>query len=110
MQCSGSRIHSHATRSPHVCGKLLFKSLHFGSKHKAGMRQDSPKHAVQLGFDLTVQPGQVYEWDSHPSSNVRRMCTGFPATTVRGGTSRVTTLPAPTIEYSPIVTPQRMVQ
>lgn len=34
---------------------------------------------------------------------------GFPATTENGGTSRVTTLPAPTIASSPMVTPQRIV-
>src|SRR5256885_11125407 len=34
---------------------------------------------------------------------------GLPATIVRGGTSRVTTLPAPTMACSPISTPQRIV-
>ncbi|KAI8851904.1 hypothetical protein BC829DRAFT_386272 [Chytridium lagenaria] len=33
------------------------------------------------------------------------MRAGFPATTVRGGTSLVTTLPAPITAPSPIVTP-----
>ena len=34
---------------------------------------------------------------------------GFPATMELSGTSLVTTLPAPTIEFSPIVTPGRIV-
>ena len=34
---------------------------------------------------------------------------GFPATTVLSGTSFVTTLPAPTMEFSPMVTPGRIV-
>ena len=35
---------------------------------------------------------------------------GTPATIEFGGTSFVTTLPAPTIAFSPIVTPQRIVE
>lgn len=34
---------------------------------------------------------------------------GFPATIVLSGTSLVTTLPAPTMEFSPTVTPGRIV-
>ena len=36
---------------------------------------------------------------------LRTMRAGFPATMQPGGTSRVTTLPAPTIELSPMLTP-----
>src|SRR5437016_3053713 len=39
----------------------------------------------------------------------RRIFAGFPATIIFGGTSRVTTLPAPTIAFSPIVTRERTV-
>jgi len=35
---------------------------------------------------------------------------GFPATIVQGGTSFVTTDPAPTIEPSPIVTPFKIIE
>src|SRR5262249_23182168 len=45
-----------------------------------------------------------------PSSTARRTRAGLPATIVRGGTSRVTTLPAPTIALSPISTPHRIVE
>ncbi len=38
-----------------------------------------------------------------------RIRAGFPAAIVPGGMSWVTTLPAPTIAFSPIVTPHRMV-
>ena len=38
-----------------------------------------------------------------------RIRAGLPATTAPGGTSRVTTLPAPTIAFSPMVTPQSSV-
>src|SRR3990167_9166164 len=40
----------------------------------------------------------------------RSTLAGFSATTAKSGTSRVTTLPAPTIAYFPIVTPQRIVE
>src|ERR1041385_3436510 len=41
--------------------------------------------------------------------NVRITFAGLPATTVLAGTSLVITLPAPTMAFSPIVTPQRIV-
>lgn len=44
------------------------------------------------------------------SSISRTTFAGFPATTCQGGTSRVTTEPAPTIAPSPIVTPFRMIE
>jgi hypothetical protein len=42
------------------------------------------------------------------SSVVRRTRAGFPAATTSGGTSRVTTLPAPMTDRSPILTPGRI--
>jgi hypothetical protein len=39
----------------------------------------------------------------------RRILAGFPATVARAGTSRVTTLPAPTKAPSPIVIPPKRV-
>src|SRR5262245_51857141 len=45
----------------------------------------------------------------YASSRDRTTRAGLPATIARGGTDRVTTLPAPTIASSPMVTPQRIV-
>jgi len=39
----------------------------------------------------------------------RKTLAGFPATIVLGGTSRVTTLPAPTMAFSPMTTFERIV-
>jgi hypothetical protein len=52
---------------------------------------------------------------AHPTRTNRhkiysvRMRAGFPATVAPSGTSRVTTLPAPTMALSPIRTPGRMI-
>src|SRR5690606_9050897 len=43
------------------------------------------------------------------AGSVFRTRAGFPATTTSAGTSRVTTLPAPTTARSPMVTPGRMI-
>ena len=45
----------------------------------------------------------VFGWEA------RRILAGFPATVACGGTSRVTTLPAPTVANSPMVIPPRRV-
>src|ERR1700731_684863 len=61
---------------------------------------------------------QIDKWDfpvlSHPftfegEGTGRKIFAGLPATIVLGGTSRVTTLPAPTIAFSPITTLDRIV-
>lgn len=51
-----------------------------------------------LGADAVIFDGE--EW---------RILAGFPATVACGGTSRVTTLPAPTVANSPMVIPPRRV-
>src|SRR5678816_2842700 len=58
---------------------------------------------------------QVNKWDSHIHLKpqvwfrCRKTRAGLPATTAPAGTSFVTTLPAPTVAASPMVTPQRIV-
>src|SRR5579863_8618470 len=65
-----------------------------------------------------MQAHQIDKWDfrilCHAFTLVgdaieRRIFAGFPTTIVLAGTSRVTTLPAPTIAFSPIVKFARMV-
>lgn len=47
---------------------------------------------------------------SHRHSVIDRMiCAGFPPTSVSGGTSRITTEPAPTTAFSPTVAPPPIV-
>src|SRR5260370_10939365 len=61
---------------------------------------------------------EIQEWNStrcahlftpEPFSRIRNTRAGFPATTAYAGTLFVTTLPAPIIAFSPIVTPARIV-
>src|SRR5579885_2606079 len=63
--------------------------------------------------DTRSRPGPGYEGTAagggYPRCRERRIRAGLPATVAPGGTSRVTTPPAPTIASSPIVTPGRMI-
>src|ERR1019366_231921 len=47
--------------------------------------------------------------DNEPAPSYPTMRAGFPATIAIGGTSLVTTAPAPTMSFSPMVSPGRMV-
>src|SRR5262249_40392396 len=53
---------------------------------------------------------QIDKRDIHAAFTFRRILAGLPATTVFAGTSRVTTLPAPTIAFSPTTTPHKIVE
>ena len=73
----------------------------------------APVEAVQVADNVRtpVAVAEHADADGHEgsfgASTSLRSLAGLPATIVRGGTSRVTTLPAPTIASSPISTPQR---
>ena len=73
-----------------------------------------PTSNVQLGRELDVDVGRwtldVSEsGDSRVSSSFLMTTAGLPATTTLGGTLFVTTAPAATTEFSPIVTPFKIV-
>src|SRR5271165_7579722 len=57
------------------------------------------------------QPRALLQFNSvrPPSTKYRKILAGFPATIAFLGTSFVTVLPAPTIAFSPIVNPERIV-
>ena len=69
--------------------------------------EGSPQSSVASTSSASAPASQAYGCSSGPpvaSLIARNTLAGFPATMVSGGTSRVTTLPAPTMARSPIVT------
>src|SRR5947208_2071181 len=75
-----------------------------------------PKNSYKLILQLAMWTDEIYEWNiifrhfvSTGSAIHRRTRAGLPATMLFGGTFLVTTLPAPTIEFSPTVTFARIV-
>src|SRR4030067_3253012 len=89
-------------------GNLL---LELGDKRTAGeggLVQHLLDRRGDLILDRLVLGFQIQEGDLHdfsPSVIFRRTRAGFPATIVSGGTSFVTTLPAPVMARSPTVIP-----
>src|SRR5271157_1413362 len=65
--------------------------------------RDIPRRLLQF-----FHQREPRKFNSQPT--LRNTRAGFPATTVLSGTSFVTTLPAPTMAFSPMVTPQRIVE
>src|SRR5512140_3692133 len=93
-------------------GELLFELRHERAARERGLVEhlldrvrDLPADRLVLGFQ--VQVGNLHRFFS--SVIFRSTFAGFPATIIPGGTSFVTTLPAPTIDFSPTVTPARIV-
>ena len=68
----------------------------------------SPTNSAYLKLGWLIKVVQLFI-DCENYVLFRSMRAGFPATTVFGGTSRVTTAPAPTRTLSPIVTPPSIV-
>src|SRR4051812_7782214 len=111
-------IHGNAVGCIREFRELSFKSLHHLAADETGRVQGRPKHGNKLFFQLTVRSYQIKKRNiliahnyfvtaSWTALNTRA---GFPATMVLAGTSLVTTLPAPTMAFSPIVTLARMVE
>src|SRR5262245_11051939 len=69
-------------------------------------RDRTPDESIGAGHQQRAACGQAPCPARGGSSRMARA--GFPATTVRGGTVRVTTLPAATTARSPISTPFRI--
>src|SRR5208282_1153617 len=111
-------VHAHAILGSAVFCKFLLNTLYLWPANKTGRLDDSLAHLQQLGFQLPVEGHQIYKRDfgilrhSLTFDGVvmeRRIFAGLPATIVFAGTSRVTTLPAPTIAFSPMITFERIV-
>src|SRR3989442_10854218 len=94
--------------------------LYHRTADETGCAQRTLENFSQFLLKLDVHRGKVQEWNrifavhSCPpmaivalvSTNLLTLA-GFPATMALAGTSFVTTLPAPTIAFSPILTFQR---
>src|SRR5215510_470887 len=94
-------------------GEITFKCFEYRPADESGGSQNGADRLQQFGFELQVRRDEIDKWDSVPFSHgcLRYLSTlaGLPATTAFGGTSFVTTLPAPTNAFSPIVTFDRIV-
>src|SRR3979490_806213 len=101
-----------------ILGKFSFKSFHGGTANERGRPDGCLECSYELVLKFNVRCHQIYKRNrpvlSHfcvlASDGIERsIFAGFPATMTLGGTSRVTTLPAPTMELSPTTTLERTV-
>src|SRR3989304_2064233 len=103
-----------AMARPAESGVVILKGGKLRAAYEARGPERLPEYRDELRLELHVRRDQVKKWRL-----VRRVCVthlstllstlaGFPATIVSGGTSFVTVLPAPTIEFSPMVTLLKM--
>src|SRR4249919_2888118 len=114
MNSSGAVVYADSIFSAAKCSKIFFK---FFNKGTAGERCliiyffKCFKHFFfyLLVLSLQVKTGNFFFHKVGNSYRVLIIFAGTPATTVLGGTSLVTTDPAPIREFSPIVIPHKMV-
>ena len=99
-------------------GELALETCDFGSADESGRLNRLPANIHQFSLEFAMQTNQIDKWNirvlCHPFTfagvgTERKTFAGLPATIVFAGTSRVTTLPAPTIAFSPIVKFARIV-
>src|SRR5574343_1411654 len=64
-------------------------------------------HMLWSHITGSTQENEIWHFDRY--SPFLKIFAGFPTTVVSGGTSFVTTDPAPTTAFSPMITPQRIV-
>src|ERR1700722_2793792 len=95
------------------CGEFCFEIFDHCAAHKTSGAQHLLKYSSELGLELLVWCDQIQERNLFGKGHYaildssvmyRNSLAGFPATMAFAGTSLVTTLPAPTIAFSPIVT------
>src|ERR1700694_3768048 len=101
-----------------ILGKFSFKSLHCGTADERSGSDGGCENGYELILEFYVRCHEIDKWNSPVLIHScvlafdvveRSTLAGLPATMTFGGTSRVTTLPAPTMEFSPTTTLQRMV-
>src|SRR5208282_4704869 len=99
-------------------GERLLEVHYHRSSDEAGTTKDLLEYAGELLLELNVRGNQIKKRNagnahlvtSEVCSIYRRNRAGLPATMALAGTSFVTTLPAPTNAFSPMVMFARMVQ
>ncbi len=92
-------------RTPFRTGRRTGRPRRRSCRAPAGSRPRSPRGSARTGLS---GPGRGLSFFLLLGDFSQGLA-GFPATIVPGGTSFVTTLPAPTIAFSPTVTPARTV-
>src|SRR3954453_6338434 len=104
---------SHTVLRADVGSEGLLKLFDFGPKHKGGAAEDAGEDLEQLGLERAMHGWQIDKRNFHSCPRDTEVDlssrAGTPATMVCGATSRVTTLPAPTMAPSPMVMPHRIV-
>src|SRR5579872_285539 len=99
-------------------GEITFESLDSGPANECSGSNGCGKSRYELILEFNMRCNEIDKWNRavHGHSWVlafegtgRKIFAGLPATMTLGGTSRVTTLPAPTIEFSPTITLERTV-
>src|ERR1700722_1559191 len=121
-QCKAQRVRSAVYPDTKlgiaVFCEVAFKSFDHRPADKAGRCERRLEHANQFLLQLAMRSDEInkrnlciltHEFTFWLEVIERNTFAGFPTTIVFGGTSRVTTLPAPTIAFSPMVTLERIV-
>src|SRR5271157_4809199 len=110
LQRISAAVDSDAVLRSAETGKFLLKVLYHGAADIPRFIYGRTQDSHQFVFKLHMRCNQVekrYILLSH--AMLLSLLAGFPATMVFAGTSFVTTLPAPTMAFSPMVTPHRIV-
>src|SRR4029077_9246616 len=114
----GSTVHSDAELRVAIFREVDFKSFDHRATDEPGRREHGLENIQQLLLQFTVRCNEINKRNFFTLTHdfilafgvtARNTFAGFPTTIVFGGTSRVTTLPAPTIAFSPITTLERIV-
>src|ERR1700692_4155034 len=120
----GAAADGHGVARTTESGERLFKFLHHRAADETGRSQCLLENLRQFPFQLDMGSNQIQKRNTIPvaisiccahfmastaDSILRNTFAGFPPTMLFEGTSFVTTLPAPTIAFSPTVTFARIV-
>src|SRR5262249_3017019 len=114
----GAAVHANAIFGVAKSRKLFFELFHHRTADETRGAEGLLDHRQKLALKLLMGRHQIQKRNFRgirhgyffSSLTNRKNLAGFPATIALAGTSLVTTLPAPTIAFSPIVMLQRMVE
>src|SRR5260221_7137581 len=121
-QCVSSVSYAYAVFAPAEFRERPLELLDHRASDETGSAECGLEHSGKLLLELDMSCCKIQEWNAFVSRHFRSPRTtltlvsrnlftraGFPVTMAFAGTSFVTTLPAPTIAFSPIVTLQSTV-
>src|SRR5258706_9582289 len=109
---------AHAMFGVAKLGEFTLKSLDGGAPNECSGSDGCRKSSNELILEFDMRCNEIdkgnraihgHSWALAFDGTGRKIFAGLPATMTFGGTSRVTTLPAPTIEFSPTITLERTV-